>query len=699
MHMFMGDMTSKTIFGKYAGLVLAIVLFLIIDIGVLVSNVVASHEIEQDASEINTAGELRMVSQQLAKAMLTLEDEVRGSLPTQTSLAQVLEASDEFGDALIRLERSQTGVFGRLFGDRAARDERNRLLHELAAEWQPLGRDVRKMLEHKESLVLDDILPVSIKTVARNLKLLQLSDDLTQQMEDISRDKTRAIRSIQITAITLALVNFIFIVFKFIRQLDASDRRAETARRETLDILATVHQGLFLLHADGRIGEQRSASLQRLFGRTIAGQAHFVNDVLTPVLADAEARENAAEFIAMLFDKKVKPTLLEQINPLTSVEVDTPDDAQHRKKYLHFGFEQVKLGGKVDSLLVSVINVTQEVVLQRELALTAARAKTEIEQLLGILEQDPALLHAFIAGARARIEQMNEVLRHVRADAAAYADAIDRVARDIHAIKGEAALLNLETVAGRAHALEDELAQLRRRDELNGEDLIAVAVGANELLDWIERIDAIIGRLSGFAAETARAGGAPQPVADALAPVVEALQRLGADIARDLGKEVLFEADFPPLRTIPDDLSQLCREALPQLIRNAIVHGIEAPDVRRQHDKTPAGSLRMRFEFAGANGYRIRVRDDGAGISLAALRRSAAATGRFSEAELQRMDDRQLVELLFEPGVSTLAAANRHGGRGDGMAVVRTVLARVGARLRLQSSAGAFTEFVIHKAA
>ena len=61
-------MLTKTPFGKYTSLLLAIVLFLVIDIGVLAFNVVASHEIEQDASEINTAGDLRMVSQQPSAA-------------------------------------------------------------------------------------------------------------------------------------------------------------------------------------------------------------------------------------------------------------------------------------------------------------------------------------------------------------------------------------------------------------------------------------------------------------------------------------------------------------------------------------------------------------------------------------------------------------------------------------------------------
>ena len=693
-------MLIKTTFGKYTGLLLAIILFLVIDIGVLAFNVIASHEIEQDASEINIAGELRMVSQQLAKSTLTLEDEVRDNLQTQTSLAQILEASDEFDEALATLEQSRRGFFADLLGDSEAREERSRLLKELAAEWRPLGGEVRKMLEKKDSLTVEDIQPVSNKSVARNLKLLQLSDDLTQQMEDISRGKTTDIRRIQLIAITLATLNFIFIIFKFIRQLDASDRRAETARRETQNILDTVHQGLFLLSADGHIGDQRSASLERLFGRPIPPQAHFLDDVLGPILGKDEIRETAASYISMLFDRKVKPGLLAKLNPLTEIEVSTPNDPRLKTKYLSFAFEQVKNGKEVGTLLASVIDVTQEVLLQRELSGAEARTKTEIELLLGVIDQEPPLVQKFIADARARIEQINNELQNVRPDAASYGRALNYVARNIHAIKGEAALLGIGAIENHVHALEGKLTGLRENKTLIGEDFIAVAVGVNELLDRIERVESVVSRVSRFAAEVpTTTAGTPTEVSDALAPAMDALKQLGARIANDLGKEVFFEVDFPPLKAVPEQLLQVCQEVLPQLIRNAVVHGIEDRVVRERHGKEPVGHILVRFDLEGASGYRVRVRDDGAGISLPALRRRAIDSGRYSELDVQQMGDHQIASMLFEPGFSTVAEAHLHAGRGDGMAVVREAVARLGARLRVLSTARSFTEFVIYKPA
>ena len=78
--------------GKYRDLVLAIALFLVIDLGVLVFNYQSSRLLEVDTGRINLASDMRVLSQQLAKAVLTLKQESLSEQPTQTSVAQISEA-------------------------------------------------------------------------------------------------------------------------------------------------------------------------------------------------------------------------------------------------------------------------------------------------------------------------------------------------------------------------------------------------------------------------------------------------------------------------------------------------------------------------------------------------------------------------------------------------------------------------------
>jgi len=261
------------------------------------------------------------------------------------------------------------------------------------------------------------------------------------------------------------------------------------------------------------------------------------------------------------------------------------------------------------------------------------------------------------------------------------------VARVAHAIKDEAALLEVGVVELNAHQLEKTLAKLRGSRTLPGDELIPVAIGVNELLDRINRVDAVVSRVARFARQ-APAGAASET--DALAPVVvKAFEALGSKVANDLNKEIYFAADFPPLSSVPVELLRVCQEVLPQLVRNAVAQGIERDDERVRSGKKPCGHVRARFEIEGARGFRVSVRDDGSEVSLERLRRRAVDSGLCAQSARERMGDHQLVSMLFEPGFSTVAEEHLHVGRGDGLSVVREVLSSIGARLRLLSRANA----------
>jgi chemotaxis protein histidine kinase CheA len=91
----------------------------------------------------------------------------------------------------------------------------------------------------------------------------------------------------------------------------------------------------------------------------------------------------------------------------------------------------------------------------------------------------------------------------------------------------------------------------------------------------------------------------------------------------------------------------------------------------------------------------LSVWDDGRGISAAALRRQLIETGRKSAAEAAGMSDREVVAMLFEAGFTSATAANPHAGRGVGLDLIRDLIARVGARLRIATLPNAYTRFTL----
>ena len=671
--------------GKYRDMVIAIALFLVLDLGVLLFNFYASGRIEADTSKINSSGELRMYSQQLAKALLTLAHETRDGMPIQTSQAQISESHANFSKALADLARrnGRDDAVARWLSRQAMEDEAD-LLRRIENYWGPLDAAVTPLLTTNPPEGIDIEIAVN-KVVARNIKLMQLADDLTRHLESEAVAAAGRLRAIQFAAILLALANFAFIVFKFVHALRRSDRAAEAAREETDEILATLREGLFLLHDDGNIGSQRSLSLDDLFGRPVRTGERFA-DVLA-ALIEPEAAAAAADYLGLLFENRIKASLLAQLNPLSEVAIRGDAEGSRRTRHLSFHFDQVRGGNRVVALLVTVHDVSEQVRLRGELAGAEEQLRRDVDLLLSVLDRDPALVGAFLAGAEQKTDLMNADLQQVEPEARAYAGLVDRLFRHVHAIKGEAATLEFATVAREAHAFEERLAPLRGRGNIAGAELIPLAVGVNGLREQLARLRAVFDKARNYA-------GSAETV-QSLEPLLRQFERLTHRVALDLNKQVRFEGVAAHLPELPEALSQLMREAVPQLLRNAVAHGIESADERLRAGKAAEGRVRVEVERQEDGTLSVSVWDDGRGICTQALRNQLIACGRKSQEETARMSEREVIAMLFEPGFSTAATANPHAGRGVGLDMLREIVTRLGARLRIATVPNGYTRFTL----
>lgn len=207
--------------GKYRDLLFAILLFIILDVGILAFNFFASTQLERDASRINSAGELRMLTQQITKAVLTLQAEKKTEMPIQTSMAQLGQGHAGFVKSLAAIKDSMVqDIEFTAFGLNP--DDLRNATRKLEKEWGPLDETLRPVIAAAEPGAEDIEIAVN-KAVARNIRLMALCDDLARGIESAANTKTYRMRQIQLLAIVLALINFAYIVFKFLRRLNASD--------------------------------------------------------------------------------------------------------------------------------------------------------------------------------------------------------------------------------------------------------------------------------------------------------------------------------------------------------------------------------------------------------------------------------------------------------------------------------------------
>ncbi|HWR97983.1 MAG TPA: chemotaxis protein CheA [Candidatus Methanoperedens sp.] len=173
--------------------------------------------------------------------------------------------------------------------------------------------------------------------------------------------------------------------------------------------------------------------------------------------------------------------------------------------------------------------------------------------------------------------------------------------------------------------------------------------------------------------------------------VFSRLNRVVRKLSREFGKRIDLhvhgeETELDKL--VIEDLA----DPLMHLVRNAIDHGIELPEERQRTGKPPQGVIELRAEQRG-NHIVLEIEDDGAGIDLELVRETAVRKGLLEAGAA--VEERQLLDLLFLPSFSTKGSASQVSGRGVGMDVVKTNVARLGGMIDIETERGIGTRFTI----
>jgi two-component system chemotaxis sensor kinase CheA len=175
--------------------------------------------------------------------------------------------------------------------------------------------------------------------------------------------------------------------------------------------------------------------------------------------------------------------------------------------------------------------------------------------------------------------------------------------------------------------------------------------------------------------------------------VFDRFPRMVRGLAEEIGKKVNLNIrgeDTELDRSIVNRIG----EPLVHLIRNAIDHGIEFPDERRAKGKSEEGNITIAAFYEGGNVI-IAVEDDGAGINAEEVLKSAIKKKLVEEKQVQKMTNREILELIFTPGFSTARKITDISGRGVGMDVVKDVVEELKGSIQVESEVGKGTNFLI----
>ena len=481
---------------------------------------------------------------------------------------------------------------------------------------------------------------------------------------------TPAVFALSVAVAWSVTVGFAYL---FEREVERATALVKKKNEEMRHVLDEIAQGLSIMGLDGSIGAARSAQLERWLGPPAE------DETFASWLSRVDPR--AGQLLALGLEM-----LREDVLPTAMALELLPRELRRGEQVLTLAYSGVERHSRLIGVLVVVTDVTE--------LRAAARAEEEQRAVLTLVGR----LHSDPDGARGFVGEARRIVSVLEQDG----PPLDVLRREIHTLKGSAALLGLDGVQARCHALESwsaendgELPLDRRRD------LVALwrAIDARvaPLLGDGDPAKIVLEPHEHAALVEAAERGAPaavlarqlralrgQPLSSWLARVAQQAEAL----AKKLGKpHVVVELDAGEGRVDTERLGPVLSSVV-HAVRNALDHGVEPEAERLAQGKPSAAHLRL-TGVVDETGLRLEIADDGRGVPWSRVAAKAEARG------LPCHTPTELQEALFADGLSTAAEVSEISGRGVGLSALRAAARAAGGEVSLESEPGRGTRLVV----
>lgn len=574
-------------------------------------------------------------------------------------------------------------------------------LEQLQANWAPVKARTQEYLAVASDIMIDaddQLKAAELQAQLNNAKILEALDEISL---DSRSDFTTTVDRQRLTLIVLmigVIIYFLALLFIFIRRLFKADEQILEAQQETSEIMQTVQEGLFLIDRDLRVGQQHSTALKEILPNIrLSGQTF--EELLESILKKSDI-ENAKSYINQLFKPKVKEKLVKSLNPLTRVQVFFDENqGAIKEKYLNFDFNRVYENKEIRRILVSVTDETDSVRLEERLEVEKQQNKRQIELLVKVLKIDPKTLESFLYRGEQIMQRINNILKDNRQHGQGLQQKVNQIFREIHGFKGEASALELDHLVDNSEAMESKLKELREKTSLTGDDFLPIAIMLDKTIDQFNMLSDIQARLQLHSSDNLEQLASAALSDDATvnysnSDINQYLTNYAHKVAQRNHKDIeITVSGFNHISLKKDKLETLKSVAI-QLIRNAVVHGIEDSKTRRQNNKNPVGQINVEL-IEQDNKVELIVKDDGKGIDTVAIKEKLKQLPHFNK-DPDAMSTKELFQAIFISGLSTAEQNNEDAGRGVGMDVVKEQVKSIGGALNLRTRKGEFTAFTVN---
>ncbi|WP_201565870.1 ATP-binding protein [Psychrobacter immobilis] len=601
-------------------------------------------------------------------------------------------------------------------------------------QWQLLEPKIQSYLKDADNIMVDssdELIQAVEQAKTSSLFINESLDQLTDEVFINAERQADTIRLIQVLGVAAIFAYFLIFVFFFVRRLRDTDAEALAARRETQEIMETVNTGLFLLDKDLNIGQQHSRALTNIIGADSLAGENFTN-VLRGRISDKDLN-TTRQFIEQLYNPRVKEKLVDSLNPLNKVMLHNAHGAEGAdSRYLDFKFSRVYENKDIARILVNVNDVSDAVYLEQRLEKERSQNDMQIEMLTTILNVNPKIINEFISNTKAHIDKMNNILKNPGSSQFELEGKLNAIYREMHSLKGEASALKLHSFTKIASDAEDKLDALQNQGKLSGNNFLPLAVHLDDLLSLSNTIETLGERINQATPKSAAATKSVAPLATPASDIEKSnvavsesapihnstismpiaggndidlsdesdddqlsyYQSFAQDIAARQGKQVQLKSQTLAQAAIPAHLKNVVKEISIQLLRNAVVHGIETPAARQSANKPAVGTIDLEVQ-SDSRDLIITLQDDGQGIDYDSIRQKLITKGRFSADAAAQLNQGELLKQLFTSGFSTKEQADEDGGRGVGLDIIKAQVKEYDGKLNVNSELGQMTRFTI----
>ena len=502
-----------------------------------------------------------------------------------------------------------------------------------------------------------------------------------------------------------------------------SVKRHEREKQELLNasnrltdaILKTSSIGLFLMDSKGKIQPQVSASLGALFRRQ--DFANLTVEKLIGPLVSAKTLSVVRTYMTRLLDPARGET--DAGNPLQDVEVKlTNADGSFAAAHYSFEFSSVDTPLEGRAWMVRVTDITARVAELRELEDLRVHVLTQGEILRSVLQAGGTRFGSFLQKTDAAMKSINGVLKKPAREAGAFRHKLEETLEEVDRIRRDAAALKLSGLQDAAREFEDALQELRSRETLSGSDFLPLAVKLDSLYGQFALLRTLTSQAGPareaegaapearvtengtqviespkFFAERAQQASPPAQRMAAVGSLESTLTTLTDLVAQENQKTVVLECNG--LELVPPRYQATVKNVAIQLIRNAVVHGVEIAAEREQAGKAPNATLHLEFKSTPGKGFELLFQDDGRGLDPDKVRDVAIAKGLLTPEEARELRDRQAIKLIFKSGFTTMTDTSGDTKHGSGMSLVRRYVHEAGGKIALASVVGQETRFKV----